>query len=56
MVDKIAALCGGDLSGRTVAVLRVTFKPNTDDTREAPPPTILPALQLAGATMCVVDP
>jgi UDPglucose 6-dehydrogenase len=56
MVDKIAALCDGDLQGRTVAVLGVTFKPNTDDMREAPALTILPALQAMGARVRAVDP
>ncbi len=56
MVDKIAQLAGGDLAGKTVAVLGVTFKPNTDDMREAPSLTILPALQKMGAAIRAVDP
>ena len=56
MVDKIAGLLGGDLQGRTVTVLGVTFKPNTDDMREAPALTIVPALQARGARVRVVDP
>jgi UDPglucose 6-dehydrogenase len=56
MVDKIAALCGGELRGRTVLVLGVTFKPNTDDMRDAPALTIVPALQAMGASVRVVDP
>jgi UDPglucose 6-dehydrogenase len=56
MVDKIAALLGGDLRGRTILSLGVTFKPNTDDMREAPALAILPALQAAGAHVRVVDP
>ncbi|HVG46884.1 MAG TPA: UDP-glucose/GDP-mannose dehydrogenase family protein [Rubellimicrobium sp.] len=56
MVGKITALAGGDLRGKTVAVLGVTFKPNTDDMREAPALTIVPALQAAGAQVRVVDP
>ena len=56
MIGKIADLCGGDLQGRTVAVLGVTFKPNTDDMREAPALAILPALQAQGARVRVVDP
>jgi UDPglucose 6-dehydrogenase len=55
MVDKIGALLG-DPAGKTVLVLGVTFKPNTDDMREAPALTILPALQAAGARLRVVDP
>jgi UDPglucose 6-dehydrogenase len=56
MVDKIAGLAGGRLAGQTVAVLGVTFKPNTDDMREAPALTIVPALQAQGARVRVVDP
>ena len=46
----------GTPNGRVVAVLGVTFKPNTDDMREAPSLTIVPALVGAGATVRVVDP
>ena len=56
MVDKIADLAGGELTGRTIAVLGVTFKPNTDDMREAPSLTVVPALLAAGARVRVVDP
>ena len=56
MVDKIVDLCGGEVRGKTVAVLGVTFKPNTDDMRDAPSLTIVPALVGAGATVRVVDP
>ncbi len=56
MIDKIADLCEGQLNGRTIAVLGVTFKPNTDDMREAPSLTIVPALVGAGAKVRVVDP
>ncbi len=56
MVDKIAALAGDDLRGKTVAVLGVTFKPNTDDMREAPSLTILPSLRGMGARVVAVDP
>ncbi|MBP1804699.1 UDP-glucose dehydrogenase family protein [Rubellimicrobium aerolatum] len=56
MVDKIAALSGGSLKGKTVTVLGVTFKPNTDDMRDAPALAIVPALQAAGATVRAVDP
>ncbi len=56
MVTKILDLCGGSVNGKTVAVLGVTFKPNTDDMRDAPSLTIVPALVGGGATVRVVDP
>ena len=56
MVEKIVDLCGGSLRDKTVAVLGVTFKPNTDDMREAPSLTIVPALVGAGARVRVSDP
>lgn len=56
MIDKIVDLCGGSVNGRSVAVLGVTFKPETDDMREAPSLTIVPALVGGGAKVRVVDP
>jgi UDPglucose 6-dehydrogenase len=56
MVEKIIDLCDGSISGKTVAVLGVTFKPNTDDMRDAPSLTIVPALIGGGARVRVVDP
>ena len=56
MIDKIVDLCDGNLNGKTIAILGVTFKPNTDDMREAPSLTIVPALVGAGARVKVVDP
>lgn len=56
MIDKLVDLCDGSLNGKTVAVLGVTFKPNTDDMREAPSLTIVPALVGGGAKVRVVDP
>ncbi|MCU0906795.1 MAG: UDP-glucose/GDP-mannose dehydrogenase family protein [Rhodobacteraceae bacterium] len=56
MIDKVVDLCGGSVNGKTVAVLGVTFKPNTDDMREAPSLTIVPALVGGGAKVRVVDP
>ena len=56
MIDKILDLCDGTVNGKTIAVLGVTFKPNTDDMREAPSLTIVPALVGAGADVRVVDP
>ena len=56
MADRVLAAAGGDLSGKTVAVLGLTFKPNTDDMRESPSLEIVPALQNAGATVRAFDP
>jgi len=56
MIDKLLDLCGGSFNGKTVAVLGVTFKPNTDDMRDAPSLTIIPALVGGGAKVRVVDP
>lgn len=56
MIDKVVDLCEGKVNGRRIAVLGVTFKPNTDDMRDAPSLTVIPALIGAGATVRVVDP
>ena len=56
MVTKIMDLCDGSVNGKTVAVLGVTFKPNTDDMRDAPSLTIVPALVGSGAKVRAVDP
>ena len=56
MLDKIVDLCDGAVNGKTIAMLGVTFKPNTDDMREAPSLTIVPALVGAGAKVRVADP
>ncbi|GGG95466.1 MAG TPA: UDP-glucose 6-dehydrogenase [Oceanicaulis sp.] len=56
MADKVIAACGGDVSGKTIAVLGLTFKPNTDDMREAPSLDIIPALQARGARVRAYDP
>jgi UDPglucose 6-dehydrogenase len=56
MADKIAAACGGNLAGKTLAVLGLTFKPNTDDMRDSPSLVILPRLMAAGARLQVFDP
>ncbi len=56
MVDKIIKVLGEDLSGKKIAVLGVTFKPNTDDMREAPSLVILPELVKRGALLQVCDP
>ncbi|SFR36096.1 UDP-glucose dehydrogenase family protein [Litoreibacter janthinus] len=56
MIEKLRDLCEGSFNGKTVAVLGVTFKPNTDDMRDAPSLTIVPALVGGGARVRVVDP
>lgn len=56
MVDKIINLAGTSLKGQKVTVLGATFKPNTDDMRDAPSLSIVPALIDAGASVVIVDP
>jgi len=56
MIEKVLDLCEGSVNGKTIAVLGVTFKPNTDDMRDAPSLTIVPALVGGGAKVNVVDP
>ena len=56
MIDKIVQACGGSVAGKTVAVLGVTFKPNTDDLRESPSLVILPGLMERGAGVRAFDP
>jgi len=56
MAEKIIAACGGDVNGKTLAILGVTFKPNTDDMRDAPSLDIVPLLQAAGAKIRAYDP
>ncbi|MEM9436224.1 MAG: UDP-glucose/GDP-mannose dehydrogenase family protein [Pseudomonadota bacterium] len=56
MVEKLRDLCDGSFNGKVVTVLGVTFKPNTDDMRDAPALTIVPALVGGGAKVRVVDP
>ena len=56
MADRIVAAAGGDLRGKTVAVLGLAFKPNTDDMRDAPSLDIVPALVAAGARVRAFDP
>ena len=56
MVRRIVQACGGSVRGQTVAILGVTFKPNTDDIRDSPSLVIVPALQAEGAVVRAYDP
>ena len=56
MAKRVMLACGGSVRGKTVGVLGVAFKPNTDDMRDAPSLAIIPALQDAGATIRAYDP
>jgi len=56
MAARIVEALGGSAEGKVVAVLGLTFKPNTDDIRDAPSLDIVPALQRAGATVRAYDP
>ena len=57
MATRVAAAVGGDdLKGKTIGVVGLTFKPNTDDMRDAPSLDIVPALQALGATVQAFDP
>jgi UDPglucose 6-dehydrogenase len=56
MTQKIIAACGGKVAGKTIAVLGVTFKPNTDDMRDSPSLVVLPALEGEGARLRATDP
>jgi UDPglucose 6-dehydrogenase len=56
MVDRIVEAAGGSVAGKTIAILGLTFKPNTDDMRDAPSLVIVPGLQAKGATIRAYDP
>jgi UDPglucose 6-dehydrogenase len=56
MARKVIDAAGGSVAGKRVAVLGVTFKPNTDDMRDAPSLVIVPALRDAGAEIVICDP
>jgi UDPglucose 6-dehydrogenase len=56
MADRIVAACGGSVQGKTIAMLGLTFKPNTDDMRDSPSLEIVPSLLRAGAQVRAYDP
>lgn len=56
MARKVAAALGGSVRGKLIAVLGLTFKPNTDDMRDAPSISVITALQDMGATVRAYDP
>jgi len=56
MADRVVAACGGSVRGKTIGVLGLTFKPETDDMREAPAIPILAALAEQGAILRAFDP
>jgi UDPglucose 6-dehydrogenase len=56
MVEKIVRALGGTVAGKTIGILGLSFKPNTDDLRESPALTIIPALQKQGAKIKAYDP
>jgi UDPglucose 6-dehydrogenase len=56
MARKVIAACGGSVRGKRVALLGLTFKPNTDDMRDAPSLSIIAGLQDAGARIVAYDP
>ena len=56
MAARVVEACGGHVSGKTIAVLGLAFKPNTDDMRASPSLDIIPALQNAGAHIQAYDP
>ncbi len=56
MAEKIIGAMGGDVAGKRIAVLGLTFKPETDDMRDSPSLVIIPALQAAGASIQAYDP
>ncbi|MCF8476229.1 MAG: UDP-glucose/GDP-mannose dehydrogenase family protein [Pseudolabrys sp.] len=56
MARKVQTALGGDMRGKTIAVLGLTFKPNTDDMRDAPSIPLITALQDMGATVRAYDP
>ena len=56
MAAKVVRACGGSVAGKRIAVLGLTYKPKTDDMRDAPSLVIIPELQAAGAQVAAYDP
>jgi UDPglucose 6-dehydrogenase len=56
MAGKVIEACGGDVNRKTIGILGLTFKPNTDDMRDSPSLDIVPALLAAGAKIRAYDP
>lgn len=56
MADKVIEACDGSVDGKNIAILGLTFKPNTDDMRDSPSLAIIEALQKAGASIRAYDP
>lgn len=56
MADRVLGLFGGNARGKRAGILGVSFKPNTDDMRDAPALTIIPILQQAGMSVAAYDP
>lgn len=56
MASRVVAACGGSVRGKRIAVLGLTFKPETDDMRDAPSLTIVPRLVEDGAIVSAYDP
>ena len=56
MIDKVAHAMGGDVSGRTIGILGLAFKPETDDMRDSPSLPLIKGLQRAGAIIRAYDP
>lgn len=56
MAHRVIAACGGSVAGKTIAILGLTFKPNTDDMRDSVSLDVIPLLQKAKATIRAYDP
>jgi UDPglucose 6-dehydrogenase len=56
MVDKVVETVGGDVNGKTIGILGLAFKPETDDMRDSPTIPLIKGLQQRGATVRAFDP